>query len=97
MFLILIIFHPESICTNNDIIVEAELGQFSILKCNFDVERSAVFDRKSLKVNFPQHVNVLVIDISECDLDFSFIVHYVCMCVWLWELNDMVIYLYIFF
>ena len=80
MLLVLVILDPHSVGSNDDIIVEAKLGELCVLEGNFDVERSAVFDGESLKVDFSQHVDVLVIDVSECNLNLCWFAH-----AWLWE------------
>ena len=75
MFLPLVVFHSDRIGSNNDIIVKTELGQLGVLHCDLNVERSAVFDGEGLEVHFPEHVDVLVVDIPEGNFDSSFFVH----------------------
>lgn len=71
MLLFLIVLHSYGIGSNNDIIVEAELGELSVLKCNFDVEGCAILNGEGLKVNLSQQIDIFVVDIPKGDLDFG--------------------------
>lgn len=75
MLLLIKLLDPDSIGSDDNIIIIAESGEISILECDFDVEWSAILDRKSLKVDFPQHIDILIMDISKCNLNLFF-----CLC-----------------
>ena len=67
MELALKILKSHSISTDDDIIVIGQSRVFSIISHDFDIETSAVLDRKCLVVEFAQNVDVLVVDLADTD------------------------------
>lgn len=64
MFLLLIVFNTNSVCTNHNIIIIDKSRQLCIFSKKLNIERCAVFNWKNLEVDFSKDINIPIIDLT---------------------------------
>lgn len=67
VFLLLVVLKTDRVGTYDNVIVVGKSGELSVLGCYFHVETGGVLNREGIKVKFPENVNILIIDLSNCD------------------------------
>ena len=73
MKLFLVILQSHSIPAYHNVIVVGKLGKLCVLCSNFHVETCRIFDRQGVEVEFPEDVDIFIIDLSKSNWQrFSF-------------------------
>ena len=65
MELLLVILQSHRIPAYHNVIVVGKLGKLCVLCRNFHVETGRIFDWQGVEVEFPEYVDIFIIDLSK--------------------------------
>ena len=87
--LLLVIFQPDGVAPNDDIVVVGQLGELGVLGGNFKIKARGVFNRKRVVIKFSKNVYIFIVYFSHrYRQGFSFALGH---CFYLYQLQQLVI------
>ena len=89
MELLLVIFQPDGVAPNDDIVVVGQLGELGVLGGNFKIKARGVFNRKRVVIKFSKNVYIFIVYFSHRSRQgFPFALGH---CFYLYQLQQLVI------